>query len=200
MDILAAHQLKEGILIALIERSKTGKGSFVETNLEQAGIASLANQASNFLMQNHVAMAMGSQHPNIAPYGDTFICADKKTIVLAVGSDLQYSKMLQLLSAEKNESLTNLHTNALRVKQRKALIKELARCFKCVNRDEILEKFITHNIPAGAIRSIDEVFENPAAIDLIREEVIDGQQTKRVSSIAFTINYWPHLHRQDCNG
>jgi crotonobetainyl-CoA:carnitine CoA-transferase CaiB-like acyl-CoA transferase len=188
MDVLAAHHLKEGLLIALLERAKTGKGCFVETNLEQAGIASLANQASNFLMQNHVAQAMGSQHPNIAPYGDSFVCKDQKAIVLAVGSDAQFVKMLQLLGAEENATLTSLSTNLLRVQQRKTLNNELAGYFERVPRDEILVKFIANNIPAGAIRSIDEVFNNPAAIELIREEEINGQATKRVSSIAFTIS------------
>jgi len=50
IDVLAAHQLKEGILCAIIQKAKNGKGSRVEVSLEKAALASLANQASYFLM------------------------------------------------------------------------------------------------------------------------------------------------------
>src|ERR1041384_6818530 len=50
IDIMAAHQLKEGLLTALFLRERSGKGSCVKVSLFDAAIASLANQASNFLM------------------------------------------------------------------------------------------------------------------------------------------------------
>jgi crotonobetainyl-CoA:carnitine CoA-transferase CaiB-like acyl-CoA transferase len=78
IDILAAHQLKEGILIALIKRLQTGKGSRVSASLEHAAIASLANQASNWLMTGYNHQPSGSLHPNIAPYGELFTTADSK--------------------------------------------------------------------------------------------------------------------------
>jgi crotonobetainyl-CoA:carnitine CoA-transferase CaiB-like acyl-CoA transferase len=72
IDILAGHQLKEGILLALMDRQLTGKGSEVSVSLYDAAVCSLANQASNFLMTGHIAKRMGSLHPNIAPYGELF--------------------------------------------------------------------------------------------------------------------------------
>src|SRR6188768_2577212 len=50
IDVLAGHHLKEGILLALLERYQTGKGSFVEVSLIQAAISSLVNQATNWLI------------------------------------------------------------------------------------------------------------------------------------------------------
>jgi len=50
VDILAGHHLKEGILLAMLEKSKTGKGGFVEVSLIQAAVSSLANQATNWLI------------------------------------------------------------------------------------------------------------------------------------------------------
>ena len=69
IDVLAAHQLKEGILIALLQRASTGKGAYVEVSLEEAALTGLVNQASNHLMTGAVARPMGTLHPNIAPYG-----------------------------------------------------------------------------------------------------------------------------------
>ena len=89
IDTLAAHQLKEGILLALWKREKTGKGMYVEVSLEEAALAGLINQASNRLMTGAVARPLGTLHPNIAPYGETFLCSDGNRIILAVGSDGQ---------------------------------------------------------------------------------------------------------------
>src|SRR3954465_2895072 len=98
IDILAAHQLKEGILVALIKRMKTGKGSVVTVSLQDAAIASLANQASNWLMQGYNHQHSGSLHPNIAPYGEIFTTSDSKKIVLAIGNEKQFSKLCELLN------------------------------------------------------------------------------------------------------
>src|SRR5688572_2881986 len=97
IDVLAAHQLKEGILIALLQRERTGKGAYIEVSLERAALAGLINQASNFLMAGHVAAPIGTLHPNIAPYGETFLCSDRKRIILAVGSDTQFRSLCNVL-------------------------------------------------------------------------------------------------------
>ena len=90
MDVLAAHQMKEGILCALLEREKTGKGGLIEASLIDSGIASLANQATNYLMGDSIPSRKGSIHPNIAPYGEYFECKDGKLMVLAIGTDKQF--------------------------------------------------------------------------------------------------------------
>ena len=85
IDILAAHQMKEAILIALIKKLKTGKGSKVSVSLFDAAIASLANQASNWLMTGENPQPIGSLHPTIAPYGELFkdLCALSRPIIEA---------------------------------------------------------------------------------------------------------------------
>lgn len=188
MDVLAAHHLKEGLLLALLEREKTELGQFVEVTLEEAGIASLVNQASNYLMADHIPQAMGSQHPNIAPYGDTFYCSDQKAIVLAIGSNKQFTKLLNLLGAHDDEALHAFDTNQKRVANRESLINFLTPFFQKFKRDELLETLINNGLPAGAIRSMDEVFENPVAQSMVLSEEIKGQKTLRVKSVAVTFN------------
>ena len=90
IDVLAAHQLKEGLLLALLQKEKTGNGSKVEVSLYDSALASLKNQATNWLMNKHIPRPIGSLHPNIAPYGETFTTKDNKTIVLAIGSNNQF--------------------------------------------------------------------------------------------------------------
>ncbi len=187
MDLLAAHQLKQGILLALLERTITGQGAWVSCSLEAAGISNLANQASNFLMTGAVPQQMGSLHPNIAPYGDTFFCADGKALVLAVGSDAQFAKMMHLLELAHHTTDNRLTTNAARVKNRNLLQEILQTAFARHQRDEILSQMIAADIPAGAIRTLDEVFQTPKGKSLIWETEMEGIKTRRVRTSGFQI-------------
>jgi crotonobetainyl-CoA:carnitine CoA-transferase CaiB-like acyl-CoA transferase len=187
MDVLAAHQLKEGILCALIKRLQTGKGSIVNCSLEKAGLSALANQASNYLMAGHIPVRLGSRHPNIAPYGETFVCADGKEIVLAVGSDKQFLTLCQLLGAPELSSEEVYIDNTRRVENRKRLAETLSPHFAKQHSEELLQKLIEKNVPAGIIRPMDAVMQNPVAQSMILEENISGITTRRMQSAAFTI-------------
>ena len=80
IDVLAAHQLKEAILIALLKKQKSGKGSKISVSLFDSAVASLVNQATNWLVAGYLPKASGSLHPNIAPYGEIFKTKDKHLI------------------------------------------------------------------------------------------------------------------------
>ncbi|MCZ8286025.1 MAG: CaiB/BaiF CoA-transferase family protein, partial [Bacteroidia bacterium] len=97
IDILAGHQLKEAVLIALLQRHKSGKGAALSVSLFDTAIASLANQATNWLIAHHLPVSQGSLHPNIAPYGELYTTADQHTITFAIGSDKQFQKLCALL-------------------------------------------------------------------------------------------------------
>ncbi len=187
MDVLAAHQMKEGILTALIKRYKTNKGSYVECSLEKSGLASLVNQASNYLMANHVPQRIGSLHPNIAPYGEIFRTADNKQIVLAIGSDKQFEKLCNLLIINSHQE-EKFSTNKSRVKNRIELARILNLKISQLKSDFFLENCHKNQIPVGQIKNMKEVFENPTAKSMILEEKIENTQTKRISSIAFKIH------------
>lgn len=188
IDMLAAHHMKEAILIALIEQSKHEKGAFIEVSLEQAALASLANQATNWLMNRKVPARMGSLHPNIAPYGDTFSCADQREIVLAVGSDAQFSLLCEILGIPDNE-VQMFSSNQSRVAQRATLQKLLATYFLERQSDELMTKLLNRNIPAGFIRSLDDVLEGEIAQAMLLVENVDGEETRRMSGNAFTIRF-----------
>src|SRR5690606_18163177 len=122
IDLLAAHQLKEGILEALLERQINPRAYHVEVSLYDSAIATLANQATNYLMVGYVPQPIGSLHPNIAPYGEIFRTADNKLITLAVGSDKQFQKLFTLLGIEMQ---SRFGSNKQRVENRKEIEKLL---------------------------------------------------------------------------
>ncbi|OGX85047.1 carnitine dehydratase [Hymenobacter glacialis] len=97
VDLLAAHQLKEGLLVALLQREKTGRGTLVQVSLLHSALAALANQASSFLVTGHDPQPLGSGHPSIVPYGTVYRAANGRQLVLAVGSDSQFRHLCTAL-------------------------------------------------------------------------------------------------------
>ncbi len=191
MDLLAAHQLKEGILVALLNRTKTGEGAMVSASLFDAAIASLANQASNYLMANHVPQPMGTLHPNIAPYGEMFATKDHKQIVLAIGNDKQFVAMCQVLGNSELSQDERFVNNLARVANRQILAEVLAPLIQNFERDDLLGKFVQNFVPAGAIRNMQEVFELPRSQELIlTEQKADNRTAKCVRTCVFEITQY----------
>lgn len=188
IDVIAAHQLKEGILLALLKRSNENKSYLVEVSLYDAAISALKNQACNWLMNNNIPLLSGSLHPNIAPYGEIFTTKDNKQIVLAIGSDTQFNHFLEIIGALEMLKNKLYSTNPLRVKNRTQLFSDLAPYFKKFNRTKLMKLFINNNVPAGAIKNLKEVFDDKSAQNLINEEIIEGNLSKRVKTAIFKIS------------
>jgi crotonobetainyl-CoA:carnitine CoA-transferase CaiB-like acyl-CoA transferase len=188
IDVLAAHQLKEGILLALLRRMQTGKGSYVSTSLFESAVASLVNQATNWLMAGHIPQRMGTQHPNIAPYGDSYKCRDGKAILLAVGTEKQFRNLCNVLKRDELAENGLFSSNAVRVKNRIVLNQILSQQICQFDSAYLLQQLETMGVPAASIRTMQEVFELPAAQSLILEEKLpDATVSKRVKTVAFDI-------------
>lgn len=189
MDILAAHQLKEAILIALIKRMQTNKGSKVDVSLIQTGIASLANQSANWLVGGFVPERIGSDHPNIVPYGTTFKTADDKIIVLAVGTDIQFQKLCKALDISETGAHSNYATNSQRIKNKNELIKILKDRILKVKKATLLKKINKLRVPAGSVNNMMEVFDMSAAKEIIISATAKEQfDFKGVRTNVFRIN------------
>lgn len=188
IDLLAAHQLKEGVLVALLKRERSGEGSYITTSLLESALASLANQATNWLMGGHKAERMGTQHPNIAPYGDMFATRDNKQIVLAIGTEKHFVNLCKVLGLPHLIEDDRFAINASRVKNRIVLVELLAPAFLRFDRDDLLEQFQAAGVPAGSIRSMPEVFELATAQNMILEEkMANGSMSQRLKTVTFEI-------------
>jgi crotonobetainyl-CoA:carnitine CoA-transferase CaiB-like acyl-CoA transferase len=185
IDVLAAHHLKEGLLVALLQREKDGRGRTVSVSLYDAAICSLMNQASNYLMTGKVAQRIGSLHPNIAPYGELFQTKDGATITLAIGSDVHFSKLSKHLDLNALPQDPRFQTNTNRVQHRKVLAELLQQKIIGWDANELLAALQADFVPAGKVKAIDEVFSDNEAVNQVRTETIAGQETNRVTSIAF---------------
>lgn len=169
IDILAAHQLKEAILLAYIHKLKTGEGAEVSVSLFDAAIASLANQATNYLIAGHNPQKMGAEHPNIAPYGSIFTCYDQVQIVIAVGTDKQFNALISVLDLKETAQMDEFINNALRVKNRQKLNDLLQSAFSKQDSSALLTRLESENVPAGKLQSVQEVFAFGTADHLVIE-------------------------------
>jgi len=185
IDILAAHHLKEGILLALIRRQGTGEGAHISVSLLDSAIASLANQASNYLMTGFIPGLSGSLHPNISPYGEILITRDEKQIVLAVGNDKQFIGLCMILNLSPLSVDERFRDNGSRIRNRQLLGALLGNAALERGSGELLQKFGEAGIPAGMITSLDELFNNPRALARVLEEVREGCRIRCVSTLAF---------------
>ncbi|MBK6266971.1 CoA transferase [Marivirga sp. S37H4] len=167
IDILAAHQLKEAVLLAIIQRLKNGKGAKVAVSLFDTAISSLANQATNFLVAGKNPQKMGAEHPNIAPYGSVFECNDKKQIVIAVGTDKQFQSLCKTLNINDLPIQSDFSTNSARVKNRDRLNHLLQKAFDQFESNEILSRLEQYKIPAGKLQSVEDVFNSGTANHLL---------------------------------
>lgn len=186
MDILAAHHMKEAILLALLSRERTGQGTYIDVSLFRSGISSLANQATNWLVGGIIPKAMGSDHPNIVPYGTIFFTSDKKPLVLAVGSDKQFADLCKVLGKPEIALDPRFATNLQRVKNRDVLNKVISELIAGVERNRLLEALNKLKVPAGGVFDMKEVFDLPESQEMIMKSVKEDNQTlKGVRSIAF---------------
>jgi crotonobetainyl-CoA:carnitine CoA-transferase CaiB-like acyl-CoA transferase len=167
IDILASHHLKEGILIALLKRAQGDESLFVEVSLLQVAISSLANQATNWLIGNEIPKKQGSEHPNIAPYGEVFSTADGDEMILAIGTDGQFKALCECLGLHELASDEKFGTNADRLNNRVALQQLLQHAIGKRRTDAIVKMLQSRHVPAGVIHNVAQAFALPSADDLL---------------------------------
>ncbi|WP_234369108.1 CaiB/BaiF CoA transferase family protein [Brumimicrobium mesophilum] len=189
IDVLAAHHLKEGLLIELFSKkgNENYTGKSVTVSLYDAAVSSLANQASNYLMNNKIPQRIGSLHPNIAPYGELFNTSDERTITFAIGSNTHFNKLCEFLDLLELTEMERFSTVQNRVKNRTELFEILKSKVAEHSADETLSYMNEHFVPCGEIKNLKAVFETKLAQAMVKNETIDGIETKRVSGIAFKI-------------
>lgn len=160
IDVLAAHHLKELLLLALIQKMKTGKGAHVEVSLFEVAVSSLANQASSWLSAGADPQPMGNEHPHIFPYGGSFSTADGREIVLAVGSDAQFARLCAALGDAALSQDARFARNADRSARRETLRPKLAALFARIPEAvSFLETLHKQNVPAALIRRVSEAVQ-----------------------------------------
>ncbi len=153
-DLLAGLNGAYGVLAALYERERTGKGRVVRTSLLASVVGVHAYHGTAWTVGGVVPKAQGNHHASIAPYG-AFRCADGM-IQIACGNEAQWRKLAPILGIDPEDP--RYATNQQRFAHRDELIADMEKALATADRAHWLGLLAEAGIPAGAIRTIDEVY------------------------------------------
>ncbi|KQS68454.1 CaiB/BaiF CoA-transferase family protein [Modestobacter sp. Leaf380] len=154
-DLLAGMYGAYGVLAALLEREKTGRGQVVRTSLLAAVVGVHAFQGTAWTVAGKVGHAQGNHHPSIAPYG-LFHCAQGGSVQLSCGSESLWRKLCAEFDLDAEAD--GLVTNAERVGDRQRVIELLETAFADIDAETLLARLSAAGVPAGKVRTIDEVY------------------------------------------
>jgi len=154
-DLLAGMYGAYGVLAALHERERTGRGQVVRTSLLAAIVGVHAFQGTRWTVAGEVGHAQGNHHPSISPYG-LFRCADG-AVQIAIGSESLWRRLCT--EFDLDPAAEGMATNAERVGSRAQVIEVVEAAFEGTGAAELLARLAAASIPAGKVRTMDEVYD-----------------------------------------
>ena len=170
LDVICGLYAANGILAALLERERTGRGRRIVVSLYGSSLAAMVNQAANYLLGGLVPGPLGNQHPNIVPY-QLFEAADRP-FILAAGNDRMFERTCEVLGRPDLPADERFATNEARVHNRDTLIPVLAEAFRVRTAAEWLGALETAGVPSSPVLRMDEVFATPEGAGMV-QEVLD---------------------------
>jgi crotonobetainyl-CoA:carnitine CoA-transferase CaiB-like acyl-CoA transferase len=167
-DILAGMFGAFGVASALAERERSGKGQRVSTSLLGSIVGIHTFQGARWLVAGEVPELNGNRHPTIAPYG-AYECADG-VINIAVGSEGLWQRFAPLVGLDPSDK--RFAMNGDRVRRVDELEAAMAPALTSATVDEWIRRLDAAGVPAGRVRSIDEVYASPQVEHLGLIEVV----------------------------
>lgn len=153
-DLLSGMYGAFGTLAALLQRERTGKGQIVRTSLLAALIGVHAFQGTRTTVAGEIPKAQGNHHPSIAPYG-LFHCRQGR-VQISIGSEKLWSTFASTFGIDA--ARPEFATNADRVRNREKVIEVVEQAFFDFEAEPLLAKLNEAGIPAGKVRTLDEVY------------------------------------------
>ena len=162
VDLFTGMYATSAVLAALVHRDRTGIGQHIDLALLDVQVATLANQATNYLVSGRSPQRLGNSHPNIVPY-QAFATSDSH-IILAVGNDEQFRKFCLVAGVGHLAEDQRFATNAGRVRDREFLIPELTAIIRTRSKSWWIGELGKAGVPCGPINSLEEVFADPQVL------------------------------------
>jgi formyl-CoA transferase len=157
-DLSAGLFAAIGILIALQERSVSGKGQWVQSSLLSAMVSMMDFQAARWLVESEIPAQAGNDHPtsmptSVYPTSDGFVN-------IAAAGDAIYARMCNALDIQELAEHPDYATADLRSRNRVALSDAIAKRSRQYTSDELIVLLNDAGVPCGPIYKMDEVFED----------------------------------------
>ncbi|MBN9429426.1 MAG: CoA transferase [Burkholderiales bacterium] len=159
VDMVTGLNAAVGILLALQERERSGRGQFVETALYDCGVSLLHPHMANLLAGGKLPRRTGNAHPNICPY-DTYRTRTA-AIFLAVGNNGQFAKLCEALGAPALARLPRYAENRDRLAHSAALKADLEALLAAHDCETLAPALIEAGVPCGPVLALDAVVAHP---------------------------------------
>ncbi|MDP6345744.1 MAG: CaiB/BaiF CoA-transferase family protein, partial [Alphaproteobacteria bacterium] len=159
IDLATGLYAAIGILMAVEERRRSGRGQRVDTTLFDTGVALLHPQAANYFMSGQPPVLTGNSHPNISPYDQ--YPTSKGRLFLAIGNDRQFRLLCEILGRPQLADDPRFLHNADRVVNRAELNAAITELLADHEAESISTALLAKGAPAGAVLTIPEVVEHP---------------------------------------
>jgi crotonobetainyl-CoA:carnitine CoA-transferase CaiB-like acyl-CoA transferase len=161
VDISTGLHATIGILLALAERSRSGKGQRVESTLFDSALSLLLPHAADWLMQGREHGLSGNRHPGIVPY-EKFRVRDGEVFIGVLG-DRQFQRLCERLGCPALAADPRFASNMGRVTNREALTAALAAPLRALDAEALCRDLMADKIPASRVRSVAQVLGHPHA-------------------------------------
>lgn len=159
VDLMTGMYTAVAVLAALARRNETGVGDAIDIAMLDVQVATLSNQAMNYLVSGRVPQRNGNAHPNIQPQ-DVYGCADGD-VILVVGNDAQFARLCEVFGRGDWAADERFATNAQRVRNIGELSAMLCDVFATWERGQLIAALDKAGVPCGPINTVADVFEEP---------------------------------------
>jgi crotonobetainyl-CoA:carnitine CoA-transferase CaiB-like acyl-CoA transferase len=195
-DLTAGIFCSQGILLALVERHRSGIGQWVQTSLLQAQIFMLDFQAARWLTEGEVPKQAGNNHPTSIPTG-VFETSDGYINIATTGQRI-WERFCRAIGAEELISDPDYANTKLRSANRDRLNAEIAAKLRAETSNTWIDRLNQAGVPCGQIYSIDQVFSDPQVQHLKPQATIDSPHAGKLTLLRqpMTLSRTPsHMER-----
>ncbi len=159
VDLSTGMNATIGIMMALYERNRSGKGQFVDATLYDSAIALHQPHAPNYFMAGLTPKLVGNSHASLVPYSN--FPTRTRNIVVGAGNDGQFRKLTQMLGKPELADDPRFKTNKERVAHRAELEAELRELLKDRDANEFSQELMKGGVPSAAVLEVPDVMEHP---------------------------------------
>jgi formyl-CoA transferase len=162
VDIGTGLYASNAVLMALLERERSGRGQYIDMTLYDCGLALMHPHVANYSLSGKVPVPTGNQHPNISPY-DLFRTKTVDVFV-AGGNDRAFKRLCAELGKPELGEDPRFATNGDRLVNQDDLRAELQALLAEVDGDELCDRLLAAGLPVGPMRNTHEVMTHPHTV------------------------------------
>ncbi|MSP76383.1 MAG: CoA transferase [Rhodospirillaceae bacterium] len=159
VDLSTGMNATIGIMMALYERNRSGKGQFVDATLYDSAIALHQPHAPNYFTAGQKPKLVGNSHGSLAPYSN--FPTKGRNIVVGAGNDGQFRKLTQMLGKPELAQDPRFKTNKDRIAHKPELEAELRALLKDRDAVTFADELMRGGVPSGAVLEVPDVMEHP---------------------------------------